>query len=112
MNINLKGVLLSVPETTLDVPSLKRMWIHEVLRVYHDRLIDDKDRSWLYETLQDVTNSQLGENFHKLLQRLDVDNDNIVTYQFYPLNTLCRENYCFSFAFNNTHALVFQRFLS
>lgn len=64
-----------MPETILDVPSLKRLWIHEVLRVYYDRLIDDKDRGWLYEALQEVVSVRMEEDFHQLLKRLDADGD-------------------------------------
>jgi dynein heavy chain len=67
-----------MPESILDVPSLKRLWVHEVLRVYYDRLIDHEDRNWLYEALQEICVSRLEEDFHQLLIRLDLDGDGIV----------------------------------
>lgn len=67
-----------MPESIMDVPSLKRLWIHEVLRVYYDRLIDDEDRGWLYESLQEICSVRLEEDFHELLIRLDADGDGVV----------------------------------
>uniref|UniRef100_A0A1I8IF50 EF-hand domain-containing protein n=1 Tax=Macrostomum lignano TaxID=282301 RepID=A0A1I8IF50_9PLAT len=74
-----QGVLLSSPDTTEDPAGLKRLWLHEVLRVYYDRLVDDADRKWLFEYLKEVLSKEFQENFHQLLGRLDFDSDGQVT---------------------------------
>lgn len=46
----IRGVLL-VPSTVMkedDKDKLIRLWIHEIYRVFYDRLIDDKDRLILH----------------------------------------------------------------
>lgn len=48
------GVLLSVPEATEDLNSMRRMWFHEVLRTYSDRLMDHKDKDWLLEKTVEI----------------------------------------------------------
>ena len=41
------GVLLIKPQSIVDKKTLTRLWVHEVYRVYYDRLVDDADRSWV-----------------------------------------------------------------
>lgn len=46
-----KGILL-VPSTVMkDEKKLYRLWIHEVYRVFHDRLIDEADRFLVFTCL-------------------------------------------------------------
>ncbi|KAG2482389.1 hypothetical protein HYH03_018685 [Edaphochlamys debaryana] len=47
-----------------------RLWAHEILRVFYDRLVDDKDRSWFLAYLRGVMKDKLGAEFDKLFAHL------------------------------------------
>lgn len=40
-----------------------RLWVHEVLRVFYDRLIDDKDRECLFNEIRKTVNTNFPETF-------------------------------------------------
>ena len=64
------GVLL-VPSSHLDEgDKLIRLWIHEVYRVFYDRLIDEKDRLMFFDTMKDVTKQGFKKDMDKLLDHL------------------------------------------
>ncbi|ELU17469.1 hypothetical protein CAPTEDRAFT_228350 [Capitella teleta] len=71
----IQGVLLSIPDTMEEPASMKRLWVHEVFRVYYDRLVDDPDRDWLYECVRTTTKEKLKEDFDQLFIHLDVAGD-------------------------------------
>lgn len=65
-----QGVLLSVPEVTPDLQSIKRLWVHECLRVFSDRLVEESDRQWFVNCLRSATTAHLNDDFDKMLSRL------------------------------------------
>ncbi|KAM9385734.1 dynein axonemal heavy chain 7 [Pholidichthys leucotaenia] len=74
-----QGICLSKPEAADEPSVIKRLWVHEVLRVYYDRLVSDTDRSWLVSHILAVFEDHMKENFHQLFQHLDQDHDGKVT---------------------------------
>lgn len=63
-------MLLSVPEVTPDLQSIKRLWVHECLRVFSDRLVEEADRQWLVQCLRESTALFLNDDFDRMLSRL------------------------------------------
>jgi len=55
-----------------------RLWVHETLRVFYDRLVDDEDRSWFLEYIKELTETHFGQNFNELFAHLDEDGDGTV----------------------------------
>jgi hypothetical protein len=50
--------------------ALKRLWLHEALRVFYDRLVDAPDREWLLDQLRGAAREHLGEEVDGLLGHL------------------------------------------
>ena len=73
------GFLLGDSSTLNDVNVLKRLWAHEVMRVYYDRLVDDSDRAWLVKNLKEVMQKDFDTSFDELFTHLDFNKDGTVT---------------------------------
>jgi hypothetical protein len=56
------GVPLSDPK------QLVRLWAHETLRVFHDRLINDDDRLWFCDYLKQMVDTTMGLKFDKVFE--------------------------------------------
>ncbi|XP_063078071.1 dynein axonemal heavy chain 3 [Engraulis encrasicolus] len=68
----IKGVLLA-PNTHLkEGDQLIRLWIHEVYRVFYDRLIDNEDRGTFFDIVKERTSGYFKQTFDKLLAHLTV----------------------------------------
>ncbi|XP_021930622.1 dynein heavy chain 12, axonemal isoform X3 [Zootermopsis nevadensis] len=50
-----------------------KLWVHEVLRVFYDRLTDERDRQWFYRKLCDCVQENFKDNFDILLETLPME---------------------------------------
>lgn len=69
---------VTVPQGEAGLKQYRRLWVHEVLRVFYDRLVDDHDRDCLLGLIKDLVKKYFKENFDKLFSHL-TGKANIVT---------------------------------
>jgi dynein heavy chain len=63
-----------VPSTHLpEQDKVVRLWVHEVYRVFYDRLVDDEDRAFLFGAVERVTQDQFNINTKSLFGHLITD---------------------------------------
>lgn len=75
---SLQGVMFSVPATVVDLTSMKRLWVHEILRIYYDRLVDESDRLWFFDTLRHVCKTLLEEDMNRMFVHLTTEENRTV----------------------------------
>lgn len=56
---NEKGVLMVKPKDGFGKANMVRLWVHESLRVFGDRLVDDPDREWFLQHLNGMVSNRV-----------------------------------------------------
>eukprot|EP00961_Rhodomonas_salina_P063758 857225-Rhodomonas_salina.13 len=69
------GMLMADTESMTEATSVVRLWAHEVMRVFYDRLTDDKDRDWLIELLRSIIKKNFSYDLDKIMEHLLVEED-------------------------------------
>jgi dynein heavy chain len=69
----IQGVLLIRPSETFNKNALIRLWCHEALRVFGDRLVNDTDRLWFHHHLESMCMLKFGATFYDAFKHLDKD---------------------------------------
>jgi len=75
----IQGVLLCKPSDSFNKQALIRLWSHEALRVFGDRLIDDSDRNWFHKHLETMCATKFGVSFYDCFKHLDVNGNKSVS---------------------------------
>uniref|UniRef100_A0AAY4CQS0 Dynein axonemal heavy chain 12 n=1 Tax=Denticeps clupeoides TaxID=299321 RepID=A0AAY4CQS0_9TELE len=76
-----QGCLLLRKESLQGKRTMIRLFVHEVFRVFYDRLVDDQDRAWLYQLMNNIVKEHFKENFDVVFDHLKEGN-----------RPLCEEN--------------------
>ena len=58
-----QGVLMITPANCPDAKTMTRLWCHECMRVFHDRLIDEEDQTYFKELLVEVVQSAFSQSW-------------------------------------------------
>jgi len=61
-----QGVLMGDANNVKEKESFIRLWAHECLRVFHDRLIDDPDRTWFKNLIATTVKEQFNTDYLKI----------------------------------------------
>ncbi len=61
-----QGLLQAHPDHYDTQESMMKLWVHESFRVFHDRLVDDKDRGWFQTLVSDKLAALFGTSWNKL----------------------------------------------
>lgn len=79
--------MLGEPGVVTDPAVLRRLWVHEVMRVYYDRLVDDSDRAWIVSFLKETMTKSFDTNFDELFKKLDFNKDGGIPHRSYGYST-------------------------
>lgn len=63
------GCTLVRKESVNDKKMLVRVWYHEAMRVFYDRLTDDTDRQWMFEKLNECLRFNFREKMEVIFER-------------------------------------------
>ncbi|XP_037628190.1 dynein heavy chain 12, axonemal [Sebastes umbrosus] len=66
----IQGCLLLKKESLENRRTMIRLFVHEVFRVYYDRLVDDKDRTWLHQLMNGILKQHFNESFDQVFDHL------------------------------------------
>jgi len=67
---NIQGMVMHKPHPDFDKSVLVRLWAHEALRVFGDRLVDDSDRQWFISHVEQMCVQHYSVNFKQTFKHV------------------------------------------
>ncbi|KAK9406180.1 hypothetical protein NXF25_004954 [Crotalus adamanteus] len=64
------GCLLIKKDSVVNKHTMIRLFVHEVFRVFYDRLVDDADRAWLFKLMKEIVKEHFKEAFDTVFSHL------------------------------------------
>ncbi|KAG5865749.1 hypothetical protein JTB14_010830 [Gonioctena quinquepunctata] len=75
----IQGCAMLRKESAENKKIFPRIWVHEVLRVFYDRLVEEVDKSWVYDRLRTILRDHFKDHFDRVLDNLPRNEDGVVT---------------------------------
>lgn len=57
--------MMVTSDSVRDDNTIAKLWINEVCRVFHDRLINETDKNWFYDKIMELLSRHIKSKFEK-----------------------------------------------
>uniref|UniRef100_A0A8C9MJV2 Dynein axonemal heavy chain 12 n=1 Tax=Serinus canaria TaxID=9135 RepID=A0A8C9MJV2_SERCA len=84
------GCLLIKKSAVQNKHVMIRLFVHEVFRVFYDRLVEDDDRTWLFNLVKDIVKEHFKEVFDKVFAHLKEESSSVTEEN---MRSLCFGDY-------------------
>lgn len=72
-----------MPESMPTLDSMRKLWVHEILRVFGDRLVEAADTNWLVEQLRASLDEKMETDLDELFADLRTNEEMPVGSRWY-----------------------------
>lgn len=82
------GCLLIKKDSVVNKHTMIRLFVHEVFRVFYDRLVDDADRAWVFKLIKEIVKEHFKEAFDAVFSNLRQGNAPVSIHYLVKKNDL------------------------
>ncbi|KAL1506278.1 hypothetical protein ABEB36_005670 [Hypothenemus hampei] len=74
----IQGCAMLRKESAENKKTFSKIWVHEVLRVFYDRLVENYDKNWLFEKIRTCVKDNFREIFEHVFDNMPRDENGLV----------------------------------